>query len=165
MAPAGRAGIRYHRDMTTVAFGADEATEAARFILDELRRRGFDVRTYGAVEGAGEPWAEIGVRVGRDVASGRATTGIVACYTGTGVTIAANKVPGIRAALCADAEIARGARAWNDANVLGLALSRLTVDAARHILDAWFEPVEVDPGERPSLDLLAEVERGRALSD
>ena len=71
----------------------------------------------------------------------------------------------MRAALCADAEIARGARKWNDANVLGLALSRLTVDAAREILDAWFEPTDVDPDERPSIDLLAAVERGAALSD
>ncbi|GAB4321877.1 MAG: RpiB/LacA/LacB family sugar-phosphate isomerase [Dehalococcoidia bacterium] len=151
--------------MTTVAFGADDCTEAARFILQELRRRGFDVRTYGAIEGAGEPWGEIGVRVGRDVASGLAQTGIVCCYTGTGVTMAANKVAGVRAALCADAEVARGARAWNDANVLGLALSRLSVDSAREILDAWFEPIEVDSDEQPSIDLLAAVERGLALSD
>lgn len=150
--------------MATVSFGADDATEVARFIVEDLRRRGFDVCTYGAVGGEGEPWAEIGLRVGTDVALGRAKTGIVCCYTGTGVTMAANKVPGVRAALCGDAEIARGARAWNDANVLGLALSRLSVELAREILDAWFEPVDVDPDEQPSIDLLEEIERGRGLS-
>jgi ribose 5-phosphate isomerase B len=89
------------------------------------------------VAGESEAWGDTGRRVGQAVASGEHETGVVCCYTGTGVSIAANKVPGVRAALCVDAETARGARRWNDANVLALSL-RLTSEAvAKEILAAW----------------------------
>ena len=60
------------------------------------------------------------------------------CWTGTGASIAANKVPGIRAALCGDAETAEGARKWNDANVLALSLRTTSAALLSEILDAWF---------------------------
>jgi ribose 5-phosphate isomerase B len=85
--------------------------------------------------------------VGEAVVEGSADFGIVCCWTGTGVSIAANKVPGVRAALCGDAETAAGARRWNDANVLALSLRTTTASVAGEILDAWLT-ASVDPDER-----------------
>ena len=90
------------------------------------------------VVGEGDPWPDVGRRVGEAVATGGADRGVVCCWTGTGVSIAANKVPGVRAALCTDAETARGARRWNDANVLALSLRTTSPAVLEEILDAWF---------------------------
>jgi len=110
--------------------------------VEELRRRGHEAIVHGALaEGERADWAWASELAARDVAEGRAEQGIVCCWTGTGASIAANKVPGVRAALCGDAETARGARKWNDANVLALSL-RATSDALlEEILDGWFEGV------------------------
>jgi ribose 5-phosphate isomerase B len=122
-----------------IALAADELTGVAESLPDELRRRGHEPVLHGvyAVEER-DDWAWASEAAARDVVDGRAEQAVVACWTGTGASIAANKVPGIRAALCADAETARGARRWNDANVLALSL-RLTSEAGLgEILDAWF---------------------------
>ncbi len=100
-----------------------------------------------------EPWPDVGRRVGEAVAQGDADRGIVCCWTGTGVSIAANKVPGVRAALCTDAETARGARRWNDANVLALGLRLTSPVVATEILDA-FLATETDPDEKDNISLL-----------
>jgi ribose 5-phosphate isomerase B len=89
---------------------------------------------------------EVGHAVGRAVADGRADTGVLFCWTGTGASIAANKVPGVRAALCTDAATAAGARTWNDANVLVMGLRLTSPDVATELLDAWFATA-VDPDE------------------
>ncbi len=103
--------------------------------------------------GEGALWPEVGRRVGEAVAQGRADRGVVCCWTGTGVAIAANKVVDVRAALCADAETARGARRWNDANVLALSL-RLTSEAVGvEILEAFLD-TETDPSEAATIALL-----------
>lgn len=116
-----------------IAFGTDEATPVTAAILAHLRSLGHEV--FDPVPGA--EWPEVGGAVGEAVGSGGADAGVVCCWTGTGVSIAANKVPGVRAALCTDAETARGARRWNDANVLALGL-RLTTEAlAVELLDAF----------------------------
>ncbi len=141
-----------------VSFGADDTTPVTDAILAELRRRGIEVAVRGRPGGEALPWAWVAEAVARDVAEGRADSGILCCYTGTGVSIAANKVPGIRAALCADPEIVRGARMWNDANILCLSLLRTRPEDVPALLDAWFAPAEVDPEERPSIDHLAELE-------
>jgi ribose 5-phosphate isomerase B len=122
-----------------VAVAADELTGVASALPEELRRRGHDVVLHGAyAEGERDDWAWATEAAARDVREGRAQQAVVACWTGTGASIAANKVPGIRAALCTDAPTASGARRWNDANVLALSL-RLTSQAALdEILDAWF---------------------------
>jgi len=104
-----------------IAFGTDEVTPVTDLVVAHLRDLGHDV----VVVGAGEQWPEVGRGVGLAVASGAADRGVVCCWTGTGVSMAASKVPGVRAALCGDAETARGARRWNDANVVALGL-RLT---------------------------------------
>src|SRR5215218_3450540 len=122
-----------------ISVAADERTGVAESVVDELRRRGHEPIVHGALSGEErDDWAWASEAAARDVAEGRADKGVVCCWTGTGASIAANKVPGVRAALCADAETARGARKWNDANVLALSL-RTTSDALlEEILGAWF---------------------------
>jgi ribose 5-phosphate isomerase B len=142
----------------TISFGADERTPLTDAILAELRVRGIEPILHGPIAGTGEQWAEVGEVVARDVVEGRAATGIACCYTGTGVSMAANKVRGARAALCIDAEIARGARRWNDANVLCLALSRTSPGDVPAILDAWLTREPVDPSEQPNIARLAAIE-------
>ena len=122
-----------------IAVAADELTGIASALPEELRRRGHEPVLHGVFEDAERPdWAWASEAAARDVAEGRAEQAVIACWTGTGASIAANKVPGVRAALCVDAQTAEGARRWNDANVLALSL-RLTSQAAlAEILDAWF---------------------------
>lgn len=142
-----------------IAVGGDERNAVTDFVLDELRRRGHElVTTLGPVAGGQEQWADVGLAVGEAVANHQAEQGVLFCWTGTGVSIAANKVPGVRAALCTDAEQARGARKWNDANVLALSL-RLTSQAlAEEILDAWFSTV-MDPSEAGNIEKIKELDR------
>jgi len=122
-----------------ISVAADELTGVAEAVVAELRRRGHEPLAHGALaEGDRDDWAWSSEAAARDVADGRADQGIVCCWTGTGASIAANKVPGIRAALCADAETARGARRWNDANVLALSLRTTSPALLEEILDAWF---------------------------
>jgi len=123
-----------------IAVAADERTGVAEVVVEELRRRGHDAIVHGALaDGERDDWAWASEAAARDVAEGRAEQGIVCCWTGTGASIAANKVHGIRAALCGDAETARGARKWNDANVLALSLRGTSQAMLGEILDAWLE--------------------------
>jgi ribose 5-phosphate isomerase B len=122
-----------------ISVAADERTGVAEAVVDELRRRGHEPIVHGALDDdERDDWAWASEAAARDVAEGRAEQGIVCCWTGTGASIAANKVPGVRAALCADAETARGARRWNDANVLALSLRSTSEAMLDEILDAWF---------------------------
>jgi ribose 5-phosphate isomerase B len=122
-----------------IAVAADELTGVAEQLPEELRRRGHEPILHGAYAGDERPdWAWASETAARDVADGRADQAVVACWTGTGASIAANKVPGVRAALCGDAQTAEGARRWNDANVLALSLRLTSPAALEEILDAWF---------------------------
>jgi ribose 5-phosphate isomerase B len=122
-----------------IAIAADERTGVADAVVDEVRRRGHEPLLHGALrESERDAWAWASEAAARDVAAGRAAQGIVCCWTGTGASIAANKVPGIRAALCGDAATAAGARRWNDANVLALSLRTTSAAVLEEILDAWF---------------------------
>src|SRR5881227_1257687 len=122
-----------------VSVAADERTGVADAVVEELRRRGHEPIVHGALaDGERDDWAWASEAAARDVAGGAAEQGIVCCWTGTGASIAANKVPGVRAALCADAETAGGARRWNDANVLALSLRTTSAALLEEILDAWF---------------------------
>jgi ribose 5-phosphate isomerase B len=123
-----------------VSVAADELVGVARLIVEELRRRGHEPIAHGALEDAErDDWAWASEAAARDVAEGRADQAIVCCWTGTGASIAANKVTGVRAALCGDAETAAGARKWNDANVLALSLRGTSDAQLAEILDAWFK--------------------------
>jgi len=142
------------------AIGADDRGPLTDALIDELGRRGIEVDRHGAVRaegsaatGSGESeWASIGRAVGEAVAQGRADIGIVCCWTGTGISIAANKIRGVRAALCADAVTAQGARRWNDANVLALSLRATSPAVGREILGAFLAtPASDDAGDRRSI--------------
>ena len=130
-----------------IAVAADERTGVADAVVEELRGRGHEPVLHGALSDA-EPdaWAWASEAAARDVAEGRAEQGVVCCWTGTGASIAANKVAGVRAALCVDAQTAEGARRWNDANVLALGLRLTSAEMAKEMLDAWFATA-VDPDE------------------
>lgn len=145
-----------------ISFGADDRTALTDVLVEELRRRGHQVTVHGPPGGEPLQWADVALAVAREVASGAADQGVLLCWTGTGVCMAANKVPGVRAALCADAATARGARAWNDANVLCMSLRTTTDILAREILDAWFATTDVDPAERASIEKVRELDRQRA---
>lgn len=122
-----------------IAFGSDEATELTAALERELRERGHEVVLFGVLRNAGDDaWPGVGRAVGEAVASGECAYGIVCCWSGTGVSIAANKVAGVRAALCSDVETAAAARTWNDANVLALSLRSTAIPIAKAMLDAWF---------------------------
>ncbi|TWV30601.1 RpiB/LacA/LacB family sugar-phosphate isomerase [Streptomyces misionensis] len=130
-----------------ISVSSDMDEPVARRLVAELRRRGHAVRTHGALrEGADPQWAVCSEAAARDVADGTADQAVVCCWTGTGASIAANKVPGVRAALCPDAATADGARRWNDANVLALSLRLTSEPLLTEILDAWFA---AEPSQDP----------------
>jgi ribose 5-phosphate isomerase B len=142
-----------------IAVSADELTGVAGELSEALRRRGHEVTVHGALApGDRTDWAWCSEQAARDVSAGRADQGVVACWTGTGASIAANKVPGVRAALCGDGTTAAGARRWNDANVLALSLRTTSAALLEEILDAWFA---AEPS--PEAEDRASVEHLRAL--
>ena len=134
-----------------IAVSADERTGVAEAVVDQVRSRGHEPIVHGALSGAErDDWAWASEAAARDVADGRAEQGFVGCWTGTGASIAANKVRGVRAALCADAATADGARRWNDANVLALGLRLTTETVAEELLDA-FLTTEPDGSEAANI--------------
>lgn len=144
-----------------IAIAADEMTGIAAVLTDALKGRGNDVLPHGVfARGERESWAWASEAAARDVAAGFAEQAIVCCWTGTGASIAANKVPGVRAALCTDAATAAGARRWNDANVLVLSLRTTSEAELGEILDAWFAGVpSADPEDRANVERVGEIER------
>jgi ribose 5-phosphate isomerase B len=142
-----------------IAVAADERTGVAEAVVAKLRDRGHEPLVHGALnDSERDDWAWASEAAARDVADGRAEQAVVCCWTGTGASIAANKVPGIRAALCGDAATADGARKWNDANVLALSLRTTSEAVLDEILDAWFAsgPSE-DPADRQNVAHLSRI--------
>jgi ribose 5-phosphate isomerase B len=137
-----------------MAVGSDERTHVTDAVVDHLRGVGIDVELHGPLADQPLDWVDVGREVGERVASGACQQGVLFCWTGTGVSIAANKIPGVRAALCADAQTAKGARRWNDANVLAMSLRTTPEAVAKEILDAWLE-TGPDEAER---DTISKVE-------
>ena len=144
-----------------IAVSADERTGVADAVVAALLARGHEPLLHGALSDAGrDDWAWASEAAARDVAEGRAEQGIVCCWTGTGASIAANKVHGVRAALCGDAATAGGARRWNDANVLALSLRTTSEAVLGEILDAWFAGAPSPEAEdRANVGHLADIER------
>lgn len=143
-----------------IALSSDERTGVVELIEPALRRRGHEVTVYGALADTGERgWAWCSAQAAQSVAAGEADAAIVCCWTGTGASIAANKVAGVRAALCVDAETARGARRWNDANALALSLRLLSAAVLVEILDAWFATAPSDDAsDTANIGRLAAIE-------
>lgn len=143
-----------------IAVAADERVGVADALLNELRGRGHEPIVHGALaDEERDDWAWASEAAARDVAEGRADQAIVCCWTGTGASIAANKVDGVRAALCLDAQTADGARKWNDANALALSLRATSEAELAEILDAWFaaEP-SGEAGDAANVNHLSEIE-------
>src|SRR3989454_6054165 len=149
------------RKSLRISLGSDERSALTDFLEQELQRRGFQVELHGPLAGAPAPWPEVAEVVAERVANSQSDEGVLCCWTGTGVSIAANKVPGVRAALCADAETARGARAWNAANVLALSLRATSEALLDEILEGWFSggPSE-DPEDRANVEHVMELDAG-----
>lgn len=146
-----------------IAVAADELTGVAEAVVEELRARGHEPVVHGALTARERPgWAWASESAARDVADGRAEQAVVCCWTGTGASIAANKVDGVRAALCLDAPTAQGARRWNDANVLALSLRATSRAELTEILDAWFGglPSEAQD-DRANVEHIGRIEAGR----
>jgi len=145
------------RDLKT-AVGSDEKTVLTDFVVEDLKRRSHSLTLFGPLRGEAMGWPDVGEKVGLEVGQGKADQGVLFCWTGTGVTIAANKVRGVRAALCWDAETARGARLWDDANVLAMSLRSTSTAVAKEILDAWFSTTAATTGIDAEL-----IQRAKAL--
>ncbi|HEV2756306.1 MAG TPA: RpiB/LacA/LacB family sugar-phosphate isomerase [Actinomycetota bacterium] len=133
-----------------VVLGSDMKTDLTDAVARDLESRGHSVKLIGPPGGEDIEWADAGRKVGTAVASGEAGTGVLFCWTGTGASIAANKVPGVRAALCTDASTAEGARRYNDANVLVMGLRLTSPEVAKEMLDAWFSS-SPDPSEAANI--------------
>ena len=146
-----------------IAVGSDERTYVTDAVVEHLRRVGVEVELHGPLDDKPLDWVDVGREVGERVASGACHQGVLFCWTGTGVSIAANKVPGIRAALCCDAETAKGARRWNDANVLAMSLRSTPEAVAKEIVDAWLE-TGPDEAERGTISKVSALDAARPMS-
>ena len=146
-----------------ISVGFDERPGVVDAVLKTLEEMGHEISWTGPEAGGTEPWPEVARRVAEDVASGRADEGILFCWTGTGVSLAANKVVGIRAALCANAETARGARLWNNANILCLSIRSTSEVIVKEILEAWFNTAyEPNPTDEACLAQVAALDQIRS---
>lgn len=145
-----------------IAIGTDMDGHVPKLVAEELKKMGHDVELFGALKATSAPWPKVAVEVAQLVADGEFDQGVLFCWTGTGISLAANKVKGIRAALCNDAETAAGARKWNNANVLAMSLRSTSEQVAREILEAWLttSPSE-DPEDQVCLEYLEKFEEER----
>jgi ribose 5-phosphate isomerase B len=149
-----------------ISVSSDMDEPVARALVAELRGRGHDVVPHGALRSGDDPrWAVCSAAAARDVADGTSEQAVVCCWTGTGASIAANKVAGVRAALCTDAGTAEGARRWNDANVLALSLRLTSEPLLKEILDAWFAAeAGQDAEDRQNLAHVATLDASDAVA-
>lgn len=141
-----------------IAVGSDEKTQLTDFVIEELKSKGVELELFGPLIEEDNQWTEVAQRVAEKIKDGSCEQGILFCWTGTGVSIAANKVPGVRAALCTDAQTAQGARKWNDANVLAMSLRTTSQTVAKEILEAWFNSYPEEE-EKANIEQVNEIER------
>lgn len=136
-----------------VILAADDNSPTVDAVIDSLRERGAELEVLPE-----QKWPDAARAVGEAVARGGADMGVLFCWTGTGTSMMANKVPGVRAALCWEPWIAEGARRWNDANVLVMSLKRISPEVAVEILDAWLSVNGPDPDEIPNIETIQKYE-------
>ncbi len=139
--------------MARIGFAADGENECVRAVREFIRTEHELV-----IPSRSTVWTDMSRAVAESVVSGGVDYGVLMCWTGTGTAIAANKVRGARAATAADAWTARGARLWNDANVLTLSLKRLAPDVAVECVKAFLEQTEPDPEELPVIQGLRDID-------
>jgi ribose 5-phosphate isomerase B len=149
-----------------IMMGSDERNRMTEVIVEELNRLGHETNLVGSLANEDLAWPHVARRVAEAVAQGHAEEGILCCWTGTGVSMAANKVPGVRAALCDDAETAKGARLWNNANILCLSIRRTSEVIATEILEAWFNTAyQSNPEDDACLAALSELEQDYLIEE
>jgi ribose 5-phosphate isomerase B len=150
----------------TIAVGSDMRNNTTDFVIQYLQSLGHSLQFFGALpDQTPAPWPKVAIEAARAVASGKAEQAVLFCWTGTGISIAANKVKGVRAALCTDAATAEGARKWNDANALAMSLRLTSEEVAREIIDAWFAPVTgQDEEDLNAINQLKEYENGGKIA-
>lgn len=142
-----------------IAVGSDMKNHVTDAVVADLRQRGHEVEVFGALVETSAMWPKVALEVAEQVADETFEQAVLFCWTGTGISLAANKVKGIRAALCQDAETARGARKWNDANILAMSLRVMSEAIAKEILEAWFaSSPSTDEEDAACLAFLAEAE-------
>ena len=143
-----------------IAVGSDMKTHLTKVVIEDLEKRGFEVDRFGALVTEPAQWTRVAVEVAEKVSRGDYEQAVLFCWTGTGISLAANKVPGIRCALCWDAQTAAGARTWNDANILAISLRATSEEVAKEMLEAW---LNTTPSEERDdvvcLDFLDEYEQ------
>ncbi|HMQ46280.1 MAG TPA: RpiB/LacA/LacB family sugar-phosphate isomerase [Saprospiraceae bacterium] len=143
-----------------IPIASDLQTQLTTAVADWLAAKGYEPIPYGALLGGSTPWPTVGHEIASLVGAGQFQQAILFCWTGTGISIAANKVPGVRAALCWDAETARGAKKWNDANILCLSLRYTSEAVAKEILEAWFSTeASADADDQACLRMLEAMEK------
>lgn len=143
-----------------IAVGSDMKTPVTTAVVEDLRQRGHEVEVFGALVKTPAMWSQVALEVAEKVANKEFDQAVLFCWTGTGISLAANKVRGIRAALCQDAETARGARQWNDANVLAMSLRLVSEPIAKEMLDAWFSAApSTDAEDVACMEFLAAAEQ------
>ena len=147
-----------HVGVMRITVGSDGRTPLTDAIVAWLEEQGHQIELLGPLADHPLDWPEVGEQVAQRVVSGLSEEGVVCCWTGTGVAMAANKVPGMRAALCLDAETARGARRWDHANLLVLSLRSTSIPIAQEILEAWFA-TPPDPAEAHTVAKLTRMDQ------
>lgn len=141
-----------------IAVASDERTHLTDVVVERLQELGHELILFGPLAHADVPWPIVSQELAESVISGESEQGVLFCWTGTGASMAANKVPGIRAALVGDAETAKGARQWNNANVLVMSLRATSEFIAKEIMDAWFQE-EFLPKEQKYIDQVIQIEQ------
>lgn len=143
-----------------IAIGSDQNSDLTKAIIANLESRGIELKKFGALIDDHEGnWPLVAENVARDVSEGSSNQGILFCYTGTGVSIVANKFSGVRAALCVDAETAKGARMWNDANVLCMSIRLTSMEVGYEIVDNWLSTTQIDESEKSNIDKVANLDQ------
>lgn len=143
-----------------IAVGSDMKTHVTEVVINTLQEMGHDVHTFGALTEPKAMWSKVAVEVAEQVADGHFDQAVLFCWTGTGISLAANKVKGIRAALCHDAITAEGARKWNDANILAMSLRTVSEQVAKEMLEAWFRTSPSEAADdQACLNYLAKAEK------
>lgn len=142
-----------------IAVGSDEKTKTTDFVVEYLKKQGHEVKLFGALMRPKAVWSVVAQEVAEAVKDREVEEGILMCWTGTGVAMAANKVPGIRAVTVAEPKTTEGARKWDQANILCFSCF-LNKRVVKKILDAWFStPYSQDKEDLEGIKRLVEIEK------
>ncbi|HZK54615.1 MAG TPA: ribose 5-phosphate isomerase B [Desulfosporosinus sp.] len=147
-----------------VALGSDHGGyELKKVILKHLEAQGFKVEDFGTYTSNSVDYPKYGFSVGNAIIKGQADLGIVICGTGQGMSMAANKISGIRAAVCSETFSARMARAHNNANVLSLGARVIGAGLALDIVDIFLQTEFLGGRHAVRLNLISNIERGETV--